>query len=96
VLKPVDAAPVWSVSCLFVARAHRRRGISVGLLRAARRHAARHGALLVEGYPVDPRGRAPDAFVWTGLASAFRQAGFTEVARRSPTRPIMRAPARVR
>jgi hypothetical protein len=31
-----------------------------------------------------------DAFVWTGLASAFRQAGFKEVARRSKTRPIMR------
>src|SRR5436190_898686 len=40
---------------------------------------------------VDPRsGRLPDVFAWTGLSSAFRKAGHVEVARRSPTRPIMR------
>jgi hypothetical protein len=45
----------------------------------------------VEGYPEEPRsGSAPDLFVFTGLASAFRQAGFVEVLRRSETRPIMR------
>jgi len=32
----------------------------------------------------------PDAWVFTGLAGAFRKAGFVEVARRSETRPIMR------
>jgi hypothetical protein len=31
-----------------------------------------------------------DTFAWTGLASAFQQAGFKEVLRRSETRPIMR------
>lgn len=35
VLKPVDDEPVWSVSCLFVHRAHRNQGVSVALLRAA-------------------------------------------------------------
>ncbi len=91
VLKPVDDAPVWSISCLFVAKAHRRRGLSVAMLRAAVAFAAARGATVVEGYPVEPAtGKAPDAFVWTGLAAAFRAAGFREVARRSPTRPIMR------
>ena len=91
VLKPVDDRPVWSVTCLFVARPHRRKGVTVELLRAATEHAARRGASIVEGYPVEPRsGRLPDAFAWTGLPSAFRKAGFEEVARRSPTRPIMR------
>ena len=32
----------------------------------------------------------PDVFAWTGMASAFRKAGFREVARRSAGRPIMR------
>ncbi len=91
ILKPVDGRPVWSVTCLFVARPHRRRGVTVELLRAAAEHAARRGASILEGYPVEPRsGRLPDAFAWTGLPSAFRKAGFEEVARRSPTRPIMR------
>jgi len=65
--------------------------VTIGLLRAAAGHAARRGASILEGYPVEPRrGRIPDAFAWTGLASAFRKAGFVEVARRSATRPIMR------
>jgi len=91
VLAPVDAAPVWSVTCFFVARTHRARGLTVALLEAACAFAASHGARRIEGYPVDPRGRAqPPAFVWPGLPSAFAAAGFHEVARRSPGRPIVR------
>lgn len=91
ILAPVDDADVWSVVCLFVARPHRRRGLSVALLRCASAHAAEQGARILEGYPVEPGdGKTADAFAWTGIASAYRQAGFTEVTRRSPTRPIMR------
>ena len=90
-LARVDDRNVWSVTCLFVARPFRRTGISVRLLRAAAAHARSSGAAIVEGYAVEPRADSmPDAFVWTGLASAYRKAGFQEVARRSPTRPIMR------
>ena len=60
------------------------------LLQAAARHARANGATLLEGYPTDPHKSQPDPFVFTGLAAAFRQAGFAEVARRSPTRPMMR------
>ena len=91
ILKPVDAEPVWSVTCFFVARPFRRRGVTVALLKAAVAYAKAHGARIVEGYPVEPKGtRMPDPFVYTGLASAFRKTGFVEVLRRSQTRPIMR------
>jgi GNAT superfamily N-acetyltransferase len=91
VLRPVDDRPVWSVACFFVAKTHRRMGLSVRMLREAARFAAARGARILEGYPVDTRGRgSPDAFVWTGLAPAFLAAGFTEVTRRSASRPIMR------
>jgi GNAT superfamily N-acetyltransferase len=91
ILKPVDDLPVWCVPCLFVAKEQRRTGVSIRMLEAAVRHARKNGAKIVEGYPVEPKkGRAADAFVWTGTASAFRKAGFEEVARRSETRPIMR------
>ena len=96
VLKPVDDRPVWSVTCLFVDREYRRRGLSVKLLRAAADLATRKGATLLEGYPTDPRRTLPDPFVWTGLPSAFRRAGFREVLRRSPSRPILRKPVRRR
>jgi len=91
VLAPVDDAPVWSISCLFVAKAHRRRGVSTRLLRAAAEMAIARGARIVEGYPQAPfAAKTPDAFVWTGTPSAFLKAGFREVERRSPARPVMR------
>ena len=90
ILKPVDDRPVWSVPCFFVAKAYRRRGVSLALLRAAVEFARARGARLIEGYPTEPRKDQPDLFVYTGLASTFRRAGFVEVARRTPSRPIMR------
>ena len=91
VLAPVDEVPVWSVSCMFVKKPYRRSGISARMLRAAVEFAAKQGARMVEGYPVEPAmGKMPDPFIWTGLPSAFRAAGFREALRRSRTRPIMR------
>ena len=79
VLARLDDLPVWSVTCFFVARGHRKQGVTVALLRAAAAHARRAGARILEGYPVEPRqGELPAAFAWTGLASAFREAGFAE------------------
>ncbi|MFH1175940.1 MAG: GNAT family N-acetyltransferase [Acidobacteriota bacterium] len=91
VLKRIDGEPVWSVVCFFVAREYRRRKLAVELLRAAIAHVRSRGGRIVEGYPVEPKkGRLPDAFAWTGPRSAFNQAGFTEAARGSAARPIMR------
>jgi GNAT superfamily N-acetyltransferase len=91
VLKRIDAEPVWSVSCLFVTRALRRRGVSIALLRAAGEFAASQGARIIEGYPVEPYSeKMPDAFAWTGTIAAFRAAGYAEAARGSAKRPIMR------
>ena len=91
VLKPVDDKPVWSISCLFVLKAYRRRGISARLLEAAAEIAGKKGASIVEGYPTEPyTEKVPAPFLWRGIPSAFRRAGFKEVMRRSRTRPIMR------
>jgi len=90
-LKRVDDQPVWSVTCFFIARAYRRKGVTVALLKAAVGFAAARGATIVEGYPVEPKqDTMPEVYAFTGLAAAFRTAGFVEVARRSKTRPIMR------
>jgi len=91
ILKRVDEQSVWSIVCFFVAKPYRRKGVTVQLLKASVDYAKLHGANIIEGYPVEPkRDKVPDPFVFTGLASAFIQAGFTEVLRRSETRPIMR------
>jgi GNAT superfamily N-acetyltransferase len=91
VMARVDDAPaVWSVTCFFVGRAYRGRGLALPLLRAVVALARRRGARIVEGYPSELAARTADTFVWMGLADTFRAAGFVEVARRAPTRPIMR------
>jgi len=92
VLQPIDDRPCWSVSCLFVHRDFRMRGVSTALLRAAVAYARKQRAEILEGYPVEPKGTKliPAAFAWTGIPRAYEAAGFVEVARRSPTRPIMR------
>lgn len=91
ILKPVDKLPVWSISCFFVEKNYRGKGLSTQMIGAAVDYVKKKGGSVVEAYPVEPRkDKMPDAFAWTGLASAFIKAGFTECARRSETRPIMR------
>jgi GNAT superfamily N-acetyltransferase len=89
-LKPLDDQPVWSVTCFFVAKKFRKKGVTVELLKAAVEHVKSEGGTIVEGYPVDTNKEMAAPFVYTGTASAFRQAGFKEVARNTPTRPIFR------
>ena len=91
VLKPIDSKPVWSISCLFIKKPYRRKGVSAQLLRAAVDFAAKQGARIVEGYPIEPSmEKMPDPFLWHGIPSSFKAAGFKEVLRRSKSRPIMR------
>jgi GNAT superfamily N-acetyltransferase len=91
ILQPVDNQPVWSISCLFVKKSYRRRGVSAELLRAAADFAIRRGAKIVEGYPIETNSEnMADPFLWHGISSAFIAAGFKEVLRRSESRPIMR------
>lgn len=91
ILKPVDNTPVWSIVCFFIDKNHRHQGLTVALLQAAIEYVKQQGGNVLEGYPVEPKkDKMPAVFAWTGFASAFRQLGFVEVARRSETRPIMR------
>lgn len=91
VLGPVDDENVWSVVCFYVHRKERGSGVGSALLEAAVDAARKRGARIVEGYPVDPRGgKTANASAYTGLERMFREAGFTEIERRSAGRPIMR------
>ena len=91
ILKRVDEQPVWSVTCFFIAKPFRRLGLTYFLLLAAIEFARLQGAGILEGYPEDPGdGNQPPPFMFTGLASTFKKAGFVEVARRSTKRPLMR------
>ncbi|PWT91816.1 MAG: GNAT family N-acetyltransferase [Acidobacteria bacterium] len=90
ILAPVDDQRVWSIVCFFVTRAHRRKGVTRELIKAAAEYAFKKGAKIVEAYPTDISKPQPDVFIYTGIGSAFRAVGFKEVERRSPNRPILR------
>jgi len=96
VMKPVDDTPVWSIVCFFIDSKSRGRGVAKSLLDAGIDHARAHGAKLLEAYPVDKKERSVSDFLWFGSKSMFDRAGFKEVARRKPTRPVMRKRIRQR
>ena len=84
----VDDVPVWSISCFYIRKGHRREGIMTALITAAIEYARAAGAPALEAYPLD--GAVSPSATSTGYASTFARAGFSEIARRSPERPIMR------
>lgn len=90
VLKPVDDKTVWSLVCFVVAGSCRRRGVAEALLHGAVAYAAEQGAKILEAYPVDKPGPGRDDSLWFGSKSMYDRAGFIEVARRRPERPIVR------
>jgi GNAT superfamily N-acetyltransferase len=87
-LKRVDVVPVWSLSCFYVRKGYRKRGVTSALIAAALKAAKRVKAPALEAYPLDAD-LTPSAS-GTGYASTFARAGFKTVARRVPPRPIMR------
>ena len=73
-----------------VRREHRGAGVANRLLAAAVDHARAHGARVIEGYPIDTdRTKASSNDLFHGALSSFADAGFTEVARPAPARPIV-------
>ncbi len=90
VMKPVDDQRVWSVVCFVVPTEYRGRGVAQALLAGAVTYAKKQGAKLIEAYPVDKPSRSKDDSMWFGAKSMYDKAGFSEVARRKPHRPVVR------
>ncbi|WES65726.1 GNAT family N-acetyltransferase [Microbacter sp. GSS18] len=89
--EPWDDADVWAITCFVVRREHRGSQLMGRMLEAAVAFARAGGARVVEGYPLDPKaGRALGSNqLFTGVVSAFADAGFTEVGRDRPHRAVM-------
>lgn len=92
VAKPVDGdtAQVWMINCFFIDRTYRGQGLSRMLIDGAVAMARGHGGRTIEACPLDTERRLMWGEGFVGLAKTFREAGFEEVARRAPTRPLMR------
>jgi GNAT superfamily N-acetyltransferase len=95
-LASIDDEPVCAIACVFVHKKYRGTGRLSAILDAVCNYATENGYTTAEGYPIEPRDgrRAGSDTAMTGIASAFRDAGFHEVARPRKDRPIMRRPLR--
>jgi len=83
----------WMVSCFVVRVGYRRHGVSGALLRGAIELARQYGVPALLGHPLDVTAltRRPDsADLYMGTLSVFTRAGFTEIARTSPVRAVVR------
>ena len=87
-LKRVDDVPVWSLSCFYIRKGYRKRGVTSALIVAALETAKRAGAPALEAYPLDAK--LTPSTSSTGYLSTFQRAGFKIVARHIPPRPIVR------
>jgi ribosomal protein S18 acetylase RimI-like enzyme len=90
VMKPVDDQAVWSIVCLVVPSEYRRQGVARALIAGAVDYARARGVQLLEAYPVDKVQSPAAESSWFGSKSMFDEAGFEEVARRKPARPVVR------
>jgi ribosomal protein S18 acetylase RimI-like enzyme len=90
-VESTDEPGLWSIVCFYVPRKFRRRGVAEALLTGAVAHARRSGARVLEAYPWDLDVKATTAAgLYTGMLPLFLRAGFSEVTRRVPHRPIVR------
>jgi GNAT superfamily N-acetyltransferase len=84
----------WWVTCFVVDARHRGRGVGRALLDGAVSHARNHGASVLDGHPVDVDALAArkvsGSALFTGVLAMFVAAGFTEIGRTFPSRPVMR------
>ena len=90
----IDDTPVWAVNCFVVAKPFRRHELMAVLARAAADFAFGKGAPGVEAYPIEPSGKSGAGDLYMGTVGALTKAGFEEVARPLPRRPIMRLMAK--
>jgi GNAT superfamily N-acetyltransferase len=88
--QPVDDTPVWTITCFFVRKGWRGKGVMTALLAEAIKFAKKQKAPILEAYPLIAEGKRSNAMMYTGVASSFEKAGFTTVALPAAHRPTMR------
>ncbi|MDI6028686.1 GNAT family N-acetyltransferase [Corticibacterium sp. UT-5YL-CI-8] len=86
---PREDALVWLVTCFFVAREHRRKGLAGSLLDAAIELARRSAAKAIEGFPTQGH-KIASTDSQVGTEQMFAERGFEVVRRPSSNRVIVR------
>jgi GNAT superfamily N-acetyltransferase len=78
-LEGLTDLPDWRITCFFVDRDYRRKGIASAALKGALREISRLGGGTVESYPEDVAGRSVSApFLHNGTVAMFKREGFEQ------------------
>jgi GNAT superfamily N-acetyltransferase len=85
-----EGGNVWGLTCFYVRTGHRRRGLMTDMARAAIDYARKKKAAAVDVCPIEMDRPAMWGEAFVGIVSVFQNLGFTEIARVSPRRPLMR------
>ena len=81
-LEGAGELPDWRITCFFVDRDYRRRGVAGIALAGALREIARLGGGMVESYPQENEGRpVSSSFLHSGTVSMFERHGFHKTRR---------------
>ena len=69
--------PTWRITCFFVGKGYRGKGVATAALQGAIEQIKALGGGRIEGYPEDTEGRrASAAFLFNGSLTSFEKAGF--------------------
>ena len=81
-LEGLERLPDWRITCFFVDKGYRKKGVSALALAGALEEIARLGGGMVESYPEDPTGRSvSSSFLYNASMSIFEKQGFERVRR---------------
>lgn len=87
--------PDYRLTCLFVDRDYRRKGVAAVAVRGALDLIAQAGGGVVETYPQDTQGKKVSAsFLYNGTRSLFEKAGFDFVHEKGKNSTVMRTKVR--
>lgn len=78
---------VWSITCFFVPKKHREKGMAAALADAAASYAFENGAKAVEAYPVDPDS---PSYRFMGFRGLFEARGYALTGAAGSRRHVMR------
>lgn len=71
------ALPDWRITCFFVGKGYRGKGVASAALQGAVEQIRQHGGGRIEGYPENTEGRkASPTFLFNGALSTFERLGF--------------------
>lgn len=89
--RPDGDRRLWRITCFFVDRSHRRKGVARAGLTAALASIRKRGGGIVEAYPVvSKKMAAVPEWLWFGTPRMFEREGFEKVSALGTSRVLMR------